>query len=55
MNVGKTLPQMSKRDCTTSGPATGVGLLLEWSRFQDLWFAEAAFLIAIVSGGWHLA
>jgi Cd2+/Zn2+-exporting ATPase len=36
----------------TSGIATGLGLLLQWSGFTDGWQPNAAFLAAIVTGGW---
>ena len=36
----------------TSGIATGLGLLLQWFGFKDGWQPEAAFLAAIVTGGW---
>jgi Zn2+/Cd2+-exporting ATPase len=35
-----------------SGMATGLGLLLQWFGFRDGWQPEAAFLAAIVTGGW---
>ena len=35
-----------------SGFATGVGLLLEWTGFRAGWQPDAAFLVAILSGGW---
>jgi len=35
-----------------SGLATGVGLLLEWTGFRAGWQPDAAFLVAILSGGW---
>jgi Cd2+/Zn2+-exporting ATPase len=36
----------------TSGIATGAGLLLQWFGFRDGWQPDAAFLVAIVTGGW---
>ena len=36
----------------TSGIATGLGLLLQWFGFKDGWQPDAAFLVAIVTGGW---
>ena len=36
----------------TSGVATGLGLLLQWFWFKDGWQPDAAFLVAIVTGGW---
>jgi Zn2+/Cd2+-exporting ATPase len=36
----------------TSGIATGLGLLLQWFWFKDGWQPDAAFLVAIVTGGW---
>ena len=35
----------------TSGIATAIGLLLQWSGFKDGWQPDAAFLFAIVTGG----
>lgn len=34
-----------------SGIATGVGMMLRWSGFQDSWLPDAAFLLAIGMGG----
>lgn len=34
-----------------SGAATGLGLILQWLGFKTGWQADAAFLVAIVSGG----
>ena len=36
----------------TSCIATGLGLLLQWFWFKDGWQPDAAFLVAIVTGGW---
>ena len=36
----------------TSGLATGLGLLLQWFGFRETWPPDAAFLAAIVTGGW---
>jgi Cd2+/Zn2+-exporting ATPase len=36
----------------TSGIATGLGLLLQWLGFKDGWQPDAAFLVAIMAGGW---
>ena len=36
----------------TSGITTGLGLLLQWLGFKDGWQPDAAFLAAIVTGGW---
>ncbi len=36
----------------TSGITTGLGLLLQWLGFKDGWQPDAAFLVAIVTGGW---
>ena len=36
----------------TSGLATGLGLLLQWFGFKEGWQPDAAFLAAIVTGGW---
>jgi Zn2+/Cd2+-exporting ATPase len=35
-----------------SGIATGVGLLLQWFGLQGAWQSDAAFLVAILTGGW---
>ena len=36
----------------TSGLATGLGVLLQWFGFEETWPPDAAFLAAIVTGGW---
>jgi Zn2+/Cd2+-exporting ATPase len=35
-----------------SGIATGFGLLLQWFGFKEPWQSDAAFLVAILTGGW---
>jgi len=35
-----------------SGAATGVGIVLPWLGFKTGWIPDAAFLAAILSGGW---
>jgi len=35
-----------------SGLSTGAGLLLQWTEFRAGWQPDAAFLVAILSGGW---
>ncbi len=35
-----------------SGLATGIGIFLQWIGFKTGWQPDAAFLVAIVSGGW---
>lgn len=37
---------------TTAGIATGIGIVLPWIGITNPWITNAAFLIAIVSGGW---
>ena len=45
-------PSASTILVATSGIATGLGLLLQWFGFKDGWQPDAAFLAAIVTGGW---
>lgn len=35
-----------------SGVLTGIGMLLQWLGLKDSWAPDAAFLLAIVAGGW---
>jgi Cd2+/Zn2+-exporting ATPase len=35
-----------------SGIATGFGVLLQWFGFKEAWQSDAAFLVAILTGGW---
>lgn len=51
--AGQDKPQRSGRTwlVAASGLATGVGLILQWMGYKEIWQADLTFLIAIVSGG----
>ncbi len=37
-----------------SGAFTGLGLLIQWTKFASEWVADGAFAVAIVAGGWFI-
>ncbi len=51
-NAGTRRPILPTVLVAISGAATGVGLALQWLGFKTGWQSDAAFFVAIVTGGW---